>query len=78
MEGNARAWFTPKQRAELWERWKRGQCVVAHGCKDLARDGQSSSHRYPSERRYRQRSNCSEPHHLEFELIQKSCFLAGP
>ena len=27
MEGNARTWFTPKQRAELWERWRSGQCV---------------------------------------------------
>src|SRR5512144_1963229 len=32
MEGNARIWFTPKQRAELWERWKSGQCVA-----DIAR-----------------------------------------
>jgi transposase, IS30 family len=32
MEGNARTWFTPKQRAELWERWKRGQWVA-----DIAR-----------------------------------------
>jgi hypothetical protein len=32
MEGNARTWFTPKQRAEFWERWKRGQCVA-----DIAR-----------------------------------------
>ena len=23
MEGQARTWFTPKQRAELWECWKR-------------------------------------------------------
>src|SRR5215472_9845042 len=22
MEGHARTWFTPKQKAELWERWK--------------------------------------------------------
>ena len=22
MEGNARKWFTPKQKAQLWERWK--------------------------------------------------------
>ena len=29
---HARTWFTPKQRAELWERWKSGQCVV-----DIAR-----------------------------------------
>ena len=28
MEGNARTWFTPKQKAELWERWKSGQCVA--------------------------------------------------
>ena len=23
----ARIWFTPKQKAELWERWRAGQCV---------------------------------------------------
>jgi hypothetical protein len=28
MEGNARTWFTPKQKAELWERWRSGQCVA--------------------------------------------------
>ena len=28
MEGYARTWFTPKQKAELWERWKSGQCVA--------------------------------------------------
>ncbi len=32
MEGTARTWFTPKQRAELWERWRSGQCVA-----DIAR-----------------------------------------
>src|SRR5512147_3209106 len=32
MEGNARIRFTPRQRAELWERWKNGQCVA-----DIAR-----------------------------------------
>ena len=33
MEGNAQIWwFTPKQKAELWERWKSGQCVA-----DIAR-----------------------------------------
>jgi Helix-turn-helix domain len=32
MEGQARTWFTPKQRTELWERWKSGQCVA-----DIAR-----------------------------------------
>lgn len=31
MEGNARIWFTPKQKAELWERWKSGQCVADIG-----------------------------------------------
>jgi len=25
---HARTWFTPKQRAELWERWRSGQCVA--------------------------------------------------
>ena len=29
---HARTWFTPKQRAELWEHWKNGQCVA-----DIAR-----------------------------------------
>lgn len=28
----ARTWFTPKQRTELWDRWKKGQCVA-----DIAR-----------------------------------------
>jgi hypothetical protein len=28
MEGTARIWFRPQQRAELWERWKNGQCVA--------------------------------------------------
>ena len=32
MEGNVRTWFTPKQKAELWERWRSGQCVA-----DIAR-----------------------------------------
>ena len=32
MVGTARIWFTPKQKAELWERWKSGQCVA-----DIAR-----------------------------------------
>ena len=32
MEGHAQTWFTPKQKAELWERWKSGQCVA-----DIAR-----------------------------------------
>ncbi len=31
MERHAWTWFTPKQKAELWERWKSwksGQCVA--------------------------------------------------
>jgi IS30 family transposase len=32
MEGTSRTWFTPKQKAELWERWRGGQCVA-----DIAR-----------------------------------------
>jgi hypothetical protein len=32
MRVHARTWFTPKQKAELWERWKSGQCMA-----DLAR-----------------------------------------
>src|SRR5262252_658983 len=32
MEEHARTWCTPKQKAELWERWKSGQCVA-----DIAR-----------------------------------------
>src|SRR3974377_2213796 len=32
MEATARIWFTPQQRAELWERWKNGKWVA-----DIAR-----------------------------------------
>jgi len=32
MERNARRRFTPSQKAELWDRWKNGQCVA-----DIAR-----------------------------------------
>src|SRR6266478_3452640 len=32
MEGNARPRFTPKQRAEVWDRWRNGQCIA-----DIAR-----------------------------------------
>jgi len=28
MEGHAGTWFTPKQKAELWERWKSRQWVA--------------------------------------------------
>jgi hypothetical protein len=28
MKGHARTWFTPRQKTELWERWKSGQCVA--------------------------------------------------
>ena len=32
MESTARIWFTARQKSELWERWKSGQCVA-----DIAR-----------------------------------------
>src|SRR5437016_10274819 len=32
MEGNARPRFTPKQKAELWDRWRNGQRIA-----DIAR-----------------------------------------
>ena len=32
MESMARIWFTARQKAELWERWKSVQCVA-----DIAR-----------------------------------------
>ena len=32
MEVTARTWFTPRQKADLWQRWKSGQCVA-----DIAR-----------------------------------------
>ena len=44
MEGNARTWFTPQQRAELWERWKSGQCV-ADIARALARRNKSGVYR---------------------------------
>ena len=28
--GTSRIWFTAKQKAELWERWKNGQSAVGH------------------------------------------------
>ena len=30
MEGTARTWFTPKQKAELWERWRSGSMCGGH------------------------------------------------
>jgi len=44
MEGHARTWFTPKQRAELWERWRSGQCV-ADIARALARRNKSGVYR---------------------------------
>src|SRR3974377_1012302 len=44
MEGTARIWFTPQQRAELWERWKNGQCVADHA-RALARRNKSGVYR---------------------------------
>ena len=32
MEGNARPRFTARQRADLWARWRSGECVA-----DIAR-----------------------------------------
>ena len=29
MEQVSRVWFTPQRTAELWERWKSGQCIAA-------------------------------------------------
>ncbi len=37
MEGNARTWFTPKQKAELWERWKRDHTDYALQCRPTQR-----------------------------------------
>jgi hypothetical protein len=47
MEGNARTWFTPKQKAELWERWKSGQCVadIAGALERRNKSGVSLKHR---------------------------------
>jgi hypothetical protein len=43
MDGTARIWFTPQQRAELWERWKEGRTVAietrfSEGSLDRARE----------------------------------------
>jgi hypothetical protein len=43
-EGTARIWFTRQQRAELWERWKNGQCV-ADIARALERRNQSGVYR---------------------------------
>jgi IS30 family transposase len=44
MEGIARTRFTPKQKAELWERWKNGQCI-ADIARALARRNKSGAYR---------------------------------
>src|SRR3974390_3901102 len=44
MEATARIWFTPQQRAELWERWKNGQCVANIG-RALERRNKSGAYR---------------------------------
>src|SRR5246127_1793417 len=44
MEGTARIWFTPQQRAELWERWKNGQ-GVADSARALERRNKSGVYR---------------------------------
>ena len=44
MEVNARTCFTPKQKAELWERWRSGQCV-ADIARALARRNKSGVYR---------------------------------
>ncbi len=42
---DARTWFTPKQKAELWERWKSGQCVACIGtCQSNVRFTPESGH----------------------------------
>src|SRR5437667_3587285 len=44
MEWNARPRFTPKQKAELWERWRNGQCI-ADIARALARRNKSGVYR---------------------------------
>jgi transposase, IS30 family len=44
MEGIARTRFTSKQKAELWERWKNGQCI-ADIARALARRNKSGAYR---------------------------------
>jgi hypothetical protein len=29
MEWTSRIWFTAQQKAELWERWRKGQCIAS-------------------------------------------------
>jgi hypothetical protein len=78
MEGNARTWFTPKQRAELWERWKSGQCV-ADIARALERRNKSGVYRVlainggiaPSPRR---RAACRAPREpVDWALMTHSC-----
>jgi IS30 family transposase len=44
MEGISRIWFTAKQRSELWERWKSGECV-ADIARSLGRRNKSAVYR---------------------------------
>jgi hypothetical protein len=59
MEGTARTWFTPQQKAELWERWKSGQCVadIARG---LGRRNKSGVYRIGSQRRHHSSAHAEE------------------
>ena len=61
MEGNARAWFTPKQKAELWERWKSGQCVA-----DIARAEGTTGQ---SEHRHHQPNSVGQQHAQHAALL---------
>ena len=44
MEQVSRVWFTPRQKAELWERWKSGQCI-AEIARTLGRRNKSGVYR---------------------------------
>jgi hypothetical protein len=52
IEGNARSRFTPKQKAELWDRWRNGQCIadIAQSLGELLISGLAVMARYVAPR----------------------------
>ena len=72
MEWHARTWFTPRQKAELWERWKNGQCV-ADIAQALARRNKSSVYRVATGRQRPARLIGAATHCAECEVSAVSC-----
>ncbi|NIJ49108.1 hypothetical protein FHS84_002479 [Rhizomicrobium electricum] len=58
MERVSRIWFAPQQKAELWERWKSGQCISSIA-RTLGRRNKSGVYRILALIRYRSKADSS-------------------